>query len=137
MPSIISTLDGDTMELRISHEEGYVLAKTAGTIDDDAREFLRGSLHLLVGQSGTKVVLDLSQSNFMNSNGIGQFVSLVTHANSSDSRVVLGLPRPECHLAHVRNKVCPTGTLGERQVCPLFHASHERVVRAVRWPECR
>ena len=81
--------EGDKMELRISHEEGYVLAKTIGNVDDTAKELFGELLHPLVGQSGTKVVLDLSQSKLINSNGIGQLVSVVTHANSSGSRVVL------------------------------------------------
>ena len=82
------------MELKLSHEEGYVLAATTGVVDDAARELFRESLHPLVGQNGTNVVLDLSQSNFINSSGIGQLVSLVTHANSSGSRVVLAACTP-------------------------------------------
>jgi anti-anti-sigma factor len=82
------------MELKISHEEGYVLATTVGTVDDDAREPFRDALHPLVGQSGTHLVLDLSQSNLINSSGIGQLVSLVTHANTSGSRVVLAACSP-------------------------------------------
>jgi hypothetical protein len=54
--------EGDKMELKVSHEEGYVLAATVGTVDDAARELFRESLHPLVGQSGTNLVLDLSQS---------------------------------------------------------------------------
>jgi len=71
------------MELRVSHEEGYVLAATIGFVDDDARELFRESLHPLVGQSGTNVVLDLSRSNHITSDGIGQLISVVTHANTS------------------------------------------------------
>ena len=82
------------MELKISHEEGYILAATAGTVDDAARELFRESLHPLVGQSGTNVVLDLSRSNFINSNGLAHLVSVVTHANTSSSRVVLAACSP-------------------------------------------
>jgi len=82
------------MELKVSHEEGYVLAATAGPIDDAARDLFRESLHPLVGQSGTKLVLDLSQSNYITSHGIAQLISVVTHANSSDSRVVLAACSP-------------------------------------------
>ena len=82
------------MILNISHEEGYILAATLGTVDETAREPFRESLHPLVGQSGTKMVLDLSQSNFMNSSGIAQVISLVTHANCSGSRVVLAACSP-------------------------------------------
>ena len=82
------------MELKISHEEGYVLAATVGVVDDAAKDLFRESLHPLVGQNGTNVVLDLSQSNRINSEGIGQLVALVTHANASGSRVVLAACSP-------------------------------------------
>ncbi len=82
------------MELEISHEEGYVLAKTIGTVDGDARKLFKESLHPLVGQGGTKVVLDLSRSKLINSDGIAQLVSVVTHANTSGSRVVLAACSP-------------------------------------------
>jgi len=97
--------EGDTMELKVSHDEGYVLATTAGTINDDARELFRESLHPLVGQSGTNLVLDLSQSNLINSEGIGQLVSVVTHANSSGSRVVLAACSPFISEVLDRNKL--------------------------------
>ena len=93
------------MELKTSHEEGYVLAATVGTIDDTARELFNESLHPLVGQSGTSVVLDLSQSNLINSDGIGQLVSVVTHANTSGSRVVLAACSPFISEVLDRNKL--------------------------------
>ncbi len=77
------------MELQVSHESGYVLASTSGPIDESAGELFREYLHPLVGQSGTKVVLDLSGSARINSCGIGQLVSLVTNANTNSSRVTL------------------------------------------------
>jgi anti-anti-sigma factor len=77
------------MELEVSHEGGYVLAITVGTVDDTARELFKDSLHPLFSRSGATVVLDLSRSNLINSDGIGQLVSLVVHANTSGSRVVL------------------------------------------------
>ncbi|MGA2258220.1 MAG: STAS domain-containing protein [Thermoguttaceae bacterium] len=82
------------MELKISHEKGYVLATTIGPVDDAAEEPLRESLHPLVRQRGTNVVLDLSRSSFINSHGIAHLESLVTHANSSGSRVVLAACSP-------------------------------------------
>jgi anti-anti-sigma factor len=93
------------MELKVSHNEGYVLATTAGTIDDDARALFRKSLHPLVGQSGTNLVLDLSQSNLINSDGIGQLVSVVAHANTSGSRVVLAACSPFISEVLDRNKL--------------------------------
>ena len=82
------------MELKVSHEEGYVLAATNGAVDDAARGLFRESLHPLVGQSGISVVLDLSQSNYITSEGIGQLISLVAHANTNGSRVVLAACSP-------------------------------------------
>jgi anti-anti-sigma factor len=93
------------MELKVSHEEGYVLAATAGPIDEDAQELFREALHPLVGQSGTNIVLDLSQSNYMTSVGIGQLVSIATHANSSGSRVILAACSPFISVALNRCKL--------------------------------
>lgn len=91
---IRTTETGDKMELKVSHEDGYVLAATLGTLDDAAKELFQESLHPLVGQRGTSVVLDLSQSGYINSSGIAQLISVVAHANSSGSRVVLAACSP-------------------------------------------
>ena len=77
------------MELQVSHEPGYVLAGTVGAIDDSANGLFSEYLHPLVGQSGTRLVIDLSKSSFITSNGLGQLVSLVIHANTNSSRVIL------------------------------------------------
>ena len=82
------------MELQVSHESGYVLANTVGPIDGSAGELFREYLHPLVGQSGTKLVLDLSKSDRINSAGIGELVLLVTHANTNSSHVVLAACSP-------------------------------------------
>jgi anti-anti-sigma factor len=77
------------MELNLSHESGYVLAVTAGPIDDSVEDLFREYLHPLVGRPGTNVIFDLSKSNFITSKGLGQLVSLTIHANTSSSRVIL------------------------------------------------
>ena len=77
------------MELKLSHEEGYVLAEVAGLIDEEAGDLFREFLHPLVGQPGTKLVIEMSKANRINSYGIGHLVSLVSHANTNSSRVVL------------------------------------------------
>lgn len=82
------------MELNVSHEVGYVWAATTGKVDESAKPLFDEYLHPLVAERGTKVVLDLSQSNFITSNGIGQLVSLATHANTAGSRVVLAACSP-------------------------------------------
>ncbi len=82
------------MELKVSHEDGYVLAATEGPIDDSVGNCFKELLHPLVGQRGTRLVLDLSQSKFINSTGIGQLVLLVTHANTAGSHIVLAACSP-------------------------------------------
>ncbi len=82
------------MEMELSHEDGYVLAAIAGRIDDSAGEAFKERLHPLVGQRGTKVVIDVSQAKFITSRGIGDLVSLVVHANASGSRVVIAACSP-------------------------------------------
>ena len=77
------------MELQVSLEDGYALAATSGPIDDTAGELFRQYLHHLVGQSGSKLILDLSGSDRINSAGIGELVLLVTNANTNSSRVLL------------------------------------------------
>jgi anti-anti-sigma factor len=93
------------MELTVSHEAGYVLACTQGAIDESASELFREYLHPLIGQSGTKLVLDLSKSNFMSSPGLGQLVSLVVHANTNSSQVVLAACSPFLSVLFDRSKL--------------------------------
>jgi len=84
----------EPIELTVSHEAGCVLARTSGRIDEWAAGPFREQLYPLVGQSGTQVVLDLSQSNFISSHGIAQLVTLVAHANTNGSRVILAACSP-------------------------------------------
>jgi anti-anti-sigma factor len=77
------------MELRLTHEEGYVLAQLQGVIDDSAEEPFREFLLPVVRQRGTKLVLDMSGAPRITSSGISQLVLLVTNANTNNSRVVL------------------------------------------------
>jgi len=93
------------MELKLSHEEGYVLAEVVGPIDDEAGELFRELLHPLVGQPGTKVVVDMSQANRITSHGIGHLVSLVSHANTNSSRVVLAASSSFVSIVFNRSKL--------------------------------
>ena len=82
------------MELNLSHEPGYVLAQTSGPIDESGRPLLAEYLHPLVSQQGTRLVLDLSGSPRINSEGISLLVKLNADANSHGSRVVMAAPAP-------------------------------------------
>ena len=140
------------MELNVSHEDGYVLAVTTGPIDESAKPLFAEYLHPLVGERGTNVVIDLSQSNFITSNGIGQLVSLATHANTNGSHVVLAACSPfialtldRCKLnrffdmartvpeaiGHALDRIAPVRRRVVRWANRGFFASHEvsRVLR--------
>ena len=77
------------MELTVTHHDGYVLVKSAGPLDENARSSFRERLHPLVGKPGTRLVLDLSGSARINSPGVGNLVALVADANTQGSRVTL------------------------------------------------
>lgn len=82
------------MQLTLTHEAGYVLARTQGPIDESAGEPFKEHLHPLVGEGGAKIVLDISGSPRINSIGISQLVRLVSDANTNNSRVILAGATP-------------------------------------------
>jgi anti-sigma B factor antagonist len=82
------------VDLKISHEDGYVLARIAGPIDHSAREVFGKHLHPLVRRSGAKLVVDLSRSTFLSSSGLGELVALAACANMNASQVVLAACSP-------------------------------------------
>jgi anti-anti-sigma factor len=77
------------MELTVSTGPTYVLARASGPLDESGRELFRQQLHPLIGQRGTRLILDLSGSPRINSPGIGNLVALVADANTNGSRVIL------------------------------------------------
>jgi len=81
------------MELTLSSRDGVTVASTKGPIDETAREPFRDLLHPLVGQKGSRLVVDLSDSPRINSAGLGNLVALTADANTNDSRVVLCHPQ--------------------------------------------
>ena len=77
------------MELTLSSRDGFTVAATKGPLDETAREPFREHLHPLVGQKGTRLIIDLAGSPRVNSPGIGNLVALTADANTNNSRVVL------------------------------------------------
>jgi anti-anti-sigma factor len=77
------------MQLHLSHEDGYVLGVVHGPIDESAGAVFRMLLSPLLDVHGTKVVLDLSDCQRINSAGIGYLVNIVARANTNSSKVVL------------------------------------------------
>ncbi len=93
------------MELKISNQSGYALASTTGPIDASAEKIFREQLFPLVGHGGTNLVLDLSQSKLISSQGVGQLVTLVAHANTQSSRVILAACSPFVSIVLTRCKL--------------------------------
>lgn len=82
------------LEITLSSKDGFAVATMRGNLDEMAREAFREKLHPLVGQNGTKLIVDLSGSERVNSAGIGNLVALTADANTNDSRVVFCNLRP-------------------------------------------
>ncbi len=76
------------MQVTVERNDKYVLAKVTGPIVGTTRDPL-AELFPLMATSGARVVLDLSGSERVNSQGISDLVRLVAHANSHGGRVVL------------------------------------------------
>jgi anti-anti-sigma factor len=76
------------MEVTLSTRDGFTVATTKGVLDDTAKEPFREKLHPLVGEKGTKLIVDLSGSQRVSSPGIGNMVALNADANTNSSHVV-------------------------------------------------
>jgi len=77
------------VELLVTDLQGAVLAETKGPINEAIKDLLREKIHPLVAVAGAKVILDLSGSPRIDSEGLGHLVTLVAHANTNGSRVIL------------------------------------------------
>ena len=77
------------MDLQLKSYEGIPVAQITGPLDESAREPFREHLHPLVGQRGSRLIIDLAGAPRINSPGIGNLVALMADANTHESRVVL------------------------------------------------
>lgn len=77
------------MELKLKTHEGIPVAVISGPLDDSARGPFREHLHPLVGQPGSRLIIDLAGAQRISSPGIGNLVALTADANTHDSLVVL------------------------------------------------
>lgn len=76
------------MQLTVTPREDSWHVQTSGAIDDTARELFREELHPRLLTPGARMVLDLSGSSYVNSQGLGHLVTLVTHANTKGASLV-------------------------------------------------
>lgn len=82
------------MELTLNHEDGVMIARVQGIIDESSREVFRERVHPQLSQRGARLVVDLSGADRANSVGLASLVMLTTQANTVSSRVVFCSPPP-------------------------------------------
>lgn len=75
------------MEVTFVPHDRYVIVQTRGPINEEARDVFQQQLHPLVAD-GTRLILDLSGSQRIDSQGVSNLVTLVAHANTNSSRVI-------------------------------------------------
>ena len=80
------------MQLEHSQQSGYVLAECEGQLDATSHQAFRDALHPLFTERGVNVVVDLSGSKWVNSEGISAMVRLVADANTKGCRVIYAAP---------------------------------------------
>jgi anti-anti-sigma factor len=90
----MSLIAGALMDLALTQENGYYLAQTDGPLDESVNRPFREKLHPLFATKGQKVIVDLSNSKRINSEGLSALVKLVTDANTCGCRVIYASPAP-------------------------------------------
>jgi anti-sigma B factor antagonist len=80
------------MEITVTPHDGYVLATLSGPMGEESRDLFREQLHPLIGESGARFLIDLSDVQRINSPGVGSLVALVADANTHGGRVILCNP---------------------------------------------
>jgi anti-anti-sigma factor len=83
------------MDIEIQEtDRGYRLVKLNGALRMDAGQDVQEALHPLIGERGSAMVVDLSGVSTIDSAGLGQLISLATHARLSQSRLAVVSPTP-------------------------------------------
>ena len=90
------------LEVTLSSKDGFTVASTKGILDEFAREPFREKLHPLVGQKGTRLIVDLAGSQRVNSPGLGNLVAL-----NADAEVMRYITGRATDPAEVRDRFLP------------------------------
>lgn len=78
------------MDFRIDSIDGVSVLRVAGEWQDDGR-FVEAATNLLTAR-GSRLVVDLTNLQFINSSGLSELVRVVSQARLQESRVVLANP---------------------------------------------
>lgn len=85
------------MKLEVEDLGSYQIVRFSGVLDGSIRQFSSDSIHPLIEDQGSRVLVDLSGVERLTSEAIAVFVSLVSRSNSKGSRVVFVNPSPFVH----------------------------------------
>lgn len=85
----------DTLTLDTTVHEGYAVVTVLGEIDIATAPLLRDCLTALAGDGHERVILDLNQTEFLDSTGLGAIVTGLKRlrAHGGDMRIVCTSPR--------------------------------------------
>lgn len=80
------------MEIQIDDYEGVKVVRVKGRVQDEGEQSFSRAVGSLIQGRGTRIVLDLSQVEMLNSSGLGDWVRLTAQVNTQEGRVILANP---------------------------------------------
>lgn len=80
------------MNIEVLPQTGYTVLRLQGELTEEAAGELREELDRALTPEGARVVLDLGELTYVNSDGLGTLVHLNAQANMRDRRVILARP---------------------------------------------
>ena len=83
------------MILTLDPFDGYVLAAVTGSIDSTTVDDFARQVRPVVESQNTDLFIDLSETDYVNSDGLGAFIQLSKAAESHSRRFVLVSPNPQ------------------------------------------
>jgi len=82
------------MDLTIDNSGPFPVATLSGEWRATGEEGFQNKLHPLVAEAGARLVIDVSRLGMIDSSGLSELISVVTHARLARARVVLVAPSP-------------------------------------------
>ena len=81
------------MKFNVSREGGYLLAKVDGSIDSTTTRELHDRIQMLV-QEDADILVDVSETDYINSDGLIEFLRLHQEVRKKSHRLVVFSPTP-------------------------------------------
>jgi len=78
--------------MRVDTRGDWPVARLAGELRAESGAAIGEELHPLVAENGRRLILDLSDLDWVDSGGLSHLISLVTHSRLAGARVILVHP---------------------------------------------